>query len=467
MLRYILKRILVFIPTLFAISLLAFWLSKVAPGDPVMSCNPIDEAGFEMTRALYQEMYEDMGLDKPLFYFNFTTASYPDTFYRVSGRYHQQALAKLIDQYGNWPLIQEYNNALESFTHSLEQLPETIDRNTRTALRRPTLLLFETYDDPKITNLLGQIQQKANNPKDSILYSLIADEALTLTDSYAAVKARPNQLRQYLPRLSWQGFDNQYHLWITNFLKGDFGKSCRGGRPVWNRIKTPLFWTIITSVLAILLIYFLAVPLGVFSAAKKDSVRDRFITTLLFVLYSLPTFWIATMLLVFFTTPEYGMDWFEGAGLGRLSSDAPFWSRFWETARHLFLPVLCLTYPSLAFVSRQMRGGMLEVLNQDFIRTAKAKGVHKQRVIWKHAFRNALFPLLTLFAAVFPAVVTGSVVIEVIFNIPGMGREVVSAIFAKDWPVLYTIVMLVAILTMIGNLVVDILYAVVDPRVRF
>jgi peptide/nickel transport system permease protein len=467
MLGYILRRILIFIPTLIAISLLAFWLSKVAPGDPVLSCNLAAESEFEITRELYQEMYEDMGLQKPLFYLSFTTAAYPDTFYRIPGRYHQEALAKLIDQYGNWPTIQHYDQALESFNRIIENLPKDTDRNTRIQLRRPSSLLFEAYEDTKISNFLKQIQTTVHSTQDTILHSLVADAAQNLSDSYAAVKSQTSPLRGFLPRISWNGFDNQYHHWITNFLQGDFGISCRGGRPVLQRIRTPIFWTIIMSVLSILLTYILAIPLGVFSAEKRSTWRDRLITTFLFVLYSLPTFWIATMLLVFFTTPEYGMDWFEGAGLGRLDSDAPFWARFWETAQHLILPVLCLTYPSLAFVSRQMRGGMLEVLNQDFIRTARAKGVAEHRVIWHHAFRNALFPLLTLFAAVFPAVVTGSVVIEVIFNIPGMGREVVDAIFAKDWPVLYSILMIVAILTMLGNLIVDILYAAVDPRVKF
>lgn len=467
MLRYILKRLLIFIPTLFAISLLAFGLSKVAPGDPVLSCNFASESEFDISRALYQEMYEDMGLQKPLFYFTWTTAAYPDTFYRIPGRYHQEALSKLVDQYGNWPLIEDYNQALERFSRIIESLPASINRNTRIKLSRPTSLLYETYEDPKITSFLEQIQNVVNHSSDSILYSLVTNDAQNLTLRYAAVKAQPNRLRRFLPKINWNGFDNQYHHWITNFLQGDFGVSCRGGRPVLQRIKTPIFWTIIMSVLSILLTFVLSVPLGVFSAARPGNWRDRLITTLLFVLYSLPTFWIATMLLVFFTTSEYGMDWFEGAGLGNLPSSAPFWARFWETTQHLFLPVLCLTYPSLAFVSRQMRGGMLEVLNQDFIRTARAKGVSEKRVIWRHAFRNALFPLLTLFASVFPAVVTGSVVIEVIFNIPGMGREVVNAIFAKDWPVLYTILMIVAILTMLGNLIVDILYAWVDPRVKY
>ena len=133
---------------------------------------------------------------------------------------------------------------------------------------------------------------------------------------------------------------------------------------------------------------------------------DKVTTVTLFILYSLPTFWIGTLLVVFFTNPEYGMDWFCGIGLGNAPSNAPFWTRFWETACHLVLPVFCLTYASLAFISRQMRGSMLNTIQQDYIRTAKAKGLNNHNIIWKHAFRNALFPLITMVALVLPATIS-------------------------------------------------------------
>ncbi len=185
------------------------------------------------------------------------------------------------------------------------------------------------------------------------------------------------------------------------------------------------------------------------------------------MLYSLPVFWIATLLQVFFTTPEYGMDWFPTAGLSELPPTAPFWERLLDQTAHIFLPVVCLTYGSLAFISRQMRGGMLQVLDQDYIRTARAKGLPERRVIWRHAFRNALFPIITLIGSVFPSILAGSVVIEVIFGIPGMGKLTVDAIFARDWPVVFAVLMMASVLTVAGLLVSDMLYAWADPRVRF
>lgn len=467
MLKYIFKRILIFLPTLFAISLIAFYLGKVAPGDPVESRYPSGEATMEITGEAYQEIYEQLGLDRPIFYFSLSSVAYPDTMSRIPGRYRQEALANLIDQYGNWEQIQTYSQQVQDFSNRLLELPDAVDRDKAIEIRLSSNALLEAYKDPKIKSHLQKLQKLILTAEDSILQASLGVNTKALVDTYEAVQTKATPYKIFIPSIKWQGFDNQYHDWVTSFFQGDFGLSYRTRQPVLDRLKTPIFWTLMINLIVIALVYILAVPIGVFSAVRKDSRSDKLISTGLFFLYSLPSFWIGTMLLVFFTNPEYGMDWFEGAGVGNLPSDAPFWSRFFETAAHLILPVFCLTYGSLAFVSRQMRGGMLEVLNQDYIRTARAKGLKNQRVIWKHAFRNALFPLITIFALVFPAAVTGSVVIETIFNIPGMGRELIDSIRAKDWPVLYTILMLVSVLTMLGNLIADLLYALVDPRVKF
>ena len=173
------------------------------------------------------------------------------------------------------------------------------------------------------------------------------------------------------------------------------------------------------------------------------------------------------MLLLVFGTPDYGLQLFSILELTNLSSTASFGERFWTTARYMILPVFCLAYSSIAIITLQMRGGMVEVLQMDYIRTAYAKGMPKRKVIWKHAFRNALFPVITILGGLFPAIITGAVIIENIFNIPGMGQLMVTSIFEKDWPVVYVIMILSAILTMVGILLADILYALADPRVRF
>ena len=195
--------------------------------------------------------------------------------------------------------------------------------------------------------------------------------------------------------------------------------------------------------------------------------RDKLSSNFLFLLYSLPSFWLASLLVVFLTTATYGAhyDWFPTQGLP--DSNVFSWSLLGQYLYHLFLPIFAVTYGSFAYLSRQMRSAMLQVLAQDYIRTARAKGLRRQEVYWAHAFRNALFPLITLFSAVFPRALAGAIAIELIFDINGMGLLVIDAIRAYDWPLVFGVTLMAALLTILGNLVADLLYAWVDPRIKY
>ncbi|MCO6491344.1 MAG: ABC transporter permease [Phaeodactylibacter sp.] len=468
MVQYLIKRMLIFIPTLLVISLLAFGLSKIAPGDPVemklRGFGP-DQQNPANAERVYRETADFLGLDKPVFYIGLSPAAYPDTLYNILRRDHRENLSKLVAQYGAWPPISDYYHRLLRMNYVLQDVGRQEEGNAFRSVRSSLQQLFLAHSDSRITSLLEEAETLAL--QDSSLQAALLPPIRELKSSYQAIKdnARPELL--YLPDIKWYGPDNQYHNWLMGFLQLDFGISYYDSRPVADKMKDALFWTILINGMAILVAYLLSIPLGVFSAVWKDSFFDRSTTLILFILYSLPSFWIGTMLLVFFTTPEYGMDWFPSIGLGNLPPEAPFWGRFWERASHMGLPVFCLAYGALAFISRQMRGGMLNVIGQDYIRTAWAKGLSGRAVIWRHAFRNALFPIITLFANIFPAVFAGSVAIEVIFNIPGMGKLTIDAILQRDWPVVYTVLMLSAILTMAGILIADVLYAWADPRVSY
>ncbi|MGH2575534.1 MAG: ABC transporter permease, partial [Ignavibacteria bacterium] len=171
--------------------------------------------------------------------------------------------------------------------------------------------------------------------------------------------------------------------------------------------------------------------------------------------------------IVFLANVEY-LKIFPTSGLTTLGSDNwGFFSRAWDRIWHLILPIACFTYPAFAFLSRQMRGSMLEVIRQDYIRTARAKGLKEKTVVLKHALRNSLIPIITLFGSVFPALVGGSVIIETIFSIPGIGQLTFQALVARDYPLIMAGLVISAVMTVVGLLVVDILYAVVDPRIAF
>ena len=469
MLTFIFKRFLLFIPTLLIISLIAFGLSRVPAGDPVDNCfDPSGEIdskySYEYAEKAYKKRAQDLGMHLPAFYCSFTAQAYPDTLYKIARKSKRETAEKLIAQYGNWTEIETYFNQIKTTEIALLSTPYPTDENNKIQAFRELRQLPLAYKNNNIKGRLDGLQKAIR--QDSVLNSKAGKDVEDLVANFAAVEANATTRKLYLPDFKWYGFDNQFHNWITDFFRGDFGISCVDKRPVADKMSEAIFWTLLMNICAIILGYLIAIPLGVQSAVKRGSRFDKVVSIGLFILYSLPVFWIGTVCLMFFATPEYGMQIFPGVGLGDSGAGAPFWTRFWERASHLVLPILCLAYPSFAFLSRQMRGGMTDVLKKDFIRTARAKGLSENQVIRKHAFRNSLFPIITLLASVFPRIMGGTLILEIIFNIPGMGKLAFDSIISQDWNVVFTVLMLSAVLTMIGILVADILYAWADPRVR-
>jgi len=259
----------------------------------------------------------------------------------------------------------------------------------------------------------------------------------------------------------------QYFIWLGNMATGDFGNSFVDNRPVMSKISERIPITASISAVIIVLAYLIAIPIGIYSAARQYSFMDRLSTFILFVLYSLPSFWIATMAIIFLANVEY-IKIFPTSGLTTLGSDNwGLFEKMWDRVYHLFLPIICSALASFAFLSRQMRGSMLEVIRQDYIRTARAKGLTEKTVIMKHALRNSLIPIITLLGGILPGLISGSVIVETIFSIPGVGQLAFQALISRDYPLIMAELVLSAVLTMLGLLLVDIMYAFVDPRIAF
>jgi peptide/nickel transport system permease protein len=470
MFKYILKRLLIFIPTLIAISLLTFAISINAPGDAVetMLNQNFGGNGRSAEKLANEKTYNtkrhELGFDLPLFYFSLTNTTYPDTLHKIQKKTHRETLQRLSYEYGKWVNVSAYYHTLRKFENKLYEIE--INEETSQDLRKlkdAVNVLYINYKADKVNSTVEDIEFNVFNNKE--IKKFCAKDYAEFNISYKHMLIDKNSINRYIPVIYWYGLENQYHRWIWNFIKGDFGKSFEDKRPVSLKIYDALKWSMILSILSIIIAYIVAIPLGVRSAVDKGKWTEKLITTGLFLLYSLPNFWVATMLIQFLGGG--GLDWFPTFGLGSLPKDAPYWDRFFDTAYHLILPLLCLTYASFAFISRQMRSGMLNVLEMDFIRTAKAKGLKQKVVVWKHAFRNSLIPIITLFATIFPLAISGSFIIEIIFSIPGMGQLTLKAIFARDYPIVFTVLMFTAILTLLGNLIADILYAYIDPRISF
>jgi peptide/nickel transport system permease protein len=257
----------------------------------------------------------------------------------------------------------------------------------------------------------------------------------------------------------------QYVLWLKRLVTFDFGTSYKDHRNVLEKIAERLPVSLQLSLTSIFLVYLIAIPIGVYSSTHQHSLSDNVITVSLFILYSLPNFWVATLFIMFLG----GGDFLNVFPIYGLMSDnyeqLTFWGRLGDRLWHLVLPITCLTYGGLASISRFGRVGMLEAIRQDYVRTARAKGLSEKVVIFKHAFRNSIIPIVTLLAALLPAMLGGSVIIESIFSIPGMGQLAFESILSRDYPVIMGITTISALLTLIGILLADVCYALVDPRI--
>ena len=259
----------------------------------------------------------------------------------------------------------------------------------------------------------------------------------------------------------------QFGRWVKQVATLDFGKSYRDQRRVTDKIADALPITLTLNVLTILIIYVVSIPMGTLAAVRPRGLFDRLSSLAMFVLYSLPSFWVAMMLIVLLGSGDY-LNWFPITGFVSVGAEAlPWYGWVGNVAWHLVLPVVCLTYGGFAFLSRFARASLLEVIRQDYMRTARAKGLSEWAVVLRHGMRNALIPLITLMGTLLPALLGGSVIIEQIFSIPGMGRLGFESVLARDYPVVMAIATISAFLTLVSILITDILYVVVDPRITF
>lgn len=258
----------------------------------------------------------------------------------------------------------------------------------------------------------------------------------------------------------------QYLLWVKRVMTFDFGSSYKDHRPVLDKIAERLPITLQINIISIFLVYLIAIPFGIYSATHPESFWDRLLTLGFFFLYSLPSFWVAVLLIMFLGGGDF-WDVFPVYGVSSIGAETwPWWSWLPDRLWHLVLPVACLTYGGLAYLSRLARAELLEVIREDYVRTARSKGLSERVVILKHALRNALLPIVTLLAFLLPAMFGGSVIIESIFSIPGMGQLGFEAVLSRDYPVIMAITTISALLTLIGLLLSDILYALLDPRIK-
>ncbi len=290
-------------------------------------------------------------------------------------------------------------------------------------------------------------------------------------DPFRQLMRNPHIRPEDVARLRHQwGFDQPVYIrffkWFWSMLKGDWGYSIfAGGKPVMDLVKIAIGWTLKFTIASFILAFIVAVPIGIYSALHQYTFFDYVFTGFAFFGMSMPTFWFAFVLLMIFGVK---LHWLPIGGVMTPGMEyAPFFARLLDQLKYFILPVVVLSLYSMGSWMRYARSSMLEVIRQDYVRTARAKGLPERVVIYRHALRNALIPIVTLLGLALPSLISGAMITETVFSIPGMGRLTLQAMLNNDYPLAMVCLLLQSYLLIFGNLVADIIYAVVDPRIKY
>jgi ABC-type dipeptide/oligopeptide/nickel transport system permease component len=495
MLSYVIKRVLLMIPTFLGVSVVIWLVMTFAPGEPASGDSQggfgadISEGSQDRDRTnLNQRLFrQQFALDRPRLLNTWTGLDADDVKTELQVLLDRDEEARKPEPRLDIARIRKATRRLDDWgTYSIPPLLEVLKtadgpmqdlaltrlkyaayqfKPIRAAGRKATLeerendrrILRENraLDSPKFT------WEKGAGPKRRA-------EVIESWDAWFAAqqeKGRWSYRDSFFERAWLLASDTQFGKYWSNLASLDFGKSFDTKEPVLGLIISKLKYSLSLALPAFLLAWIIAVFLGVISAAKHNSVLDQTTGVILFMAYSIPSFLMATVLVKWLAVE---WKWFPTSRFeDAMASEMNTWDHFLDILYHLALPLFCYTYGSVAYISRQARSGMLEVMQSDFIRTARAKGVPERTVLWKHGVRNGMMPLLTMLGTALPILIAGSVVIEYIFQIPGFGQLMINSIVKRDYNVVMGISLISSLLTLIGLHITDIMYAAVDPRVSF
>jgi peptide/nickel transport system permease protein len=480
------------IPTTLGVALVVFCLYHAAPGDPatvMMGGGSAQMGTGSDTETKIKEFRRKHGLDRSLPVqfldyigpFNLSHDGHP---WFTSPRTERETNEVTLSDGGTW---------IEGKPQQIEYLPGT-ENEQRDALDvQVQALLDDSGDETSWTPAAEALVAAGDEGLPALLTALytLQDELDTrgatidrvtgaLAESAGSVPAVPDELLAARGRAAimraWFGWyytdgggdrvrNSGEDSW-GGLLCFELGNEMQAKTPVapelWKRLKV----TVPLSLVSVFLSYLIALPLGIFSVRRQGTKVDGVMTIGLFVLYSVPTFWAGLMLILVFG--KTGLDWLQTLGLHDKDADSFGAFRYaWDTLLHAVLPIATLTYASLAYLSRQMRAGMLEVIRADFIRTARAKGLSERVVVYKHALRNSMIPVLTLLASILPILIGGSIIVEKVFDIPGMGKYAFEGLLRRDFRIVMPTTLFVGVMTQFGILLSDITYSLVDPRIRY
>ncbi len=479
MLQYTIKRLLLVIPTFFTISLLIFLVLNIAPGRPGATGGAGQgEQQNQEQKESYRIFKEQFNLDKPILLnsrFSLTREEVRELLV-VGNNLSGEQLAK--DRIKANDALDDYREYL--VRHLMDLLDDEDPEIRRLASNQLIVAGQRRFANDRRGNAeeiaaAKKANREVSAENQSVKAWYLPPDATSeqLAATVEQWKGWYDQDRQ--ERYTFDGgekawiffFDTRFAKYWNNLVHLDFGVSTVDRRPVFETLIGKLKYSLSLTITAVLLAYMIAVPIGIFSAVRQGTRIDMVITVILFVMYSLPTFFTGTVLLRLFTEGD-PVAWFPTGDFQTMTRDPmTTWQLTKDIIWHLVLPIATYTSVALATLSRYARTGVIDVIRADYIRTARAKGLSEPVVIIKHAVRNGMIPILTLLGGLLPALVAGSVVIEVVFNIPGMGQYIYNSINLRDYNAVMAVLLASSFLSLIGILLSDLSYAFVDPRISF
>lgn len=294
------------------------------------------------------------------------------------------------------------------------------------------------------------------------------NQIIPISKRKEAIQAYHKEYGFELPRIQWNGSNNQFHHWFISFCKGDWGVSIIDQKSVSLKVVKAIKWTFFLLFISLIIAILISIPLGYWLSKPQENMKKKWVEKISFLFFAIPLFWLCTLAVVFLTTDQYGSwtHWFPSIGIDPAFQRLGFWEGIGKYGYKLVLPAICWTLHSMAYMSTQLKVSMKNQLSMDYLTTAYAKGLSYSQGAKKHAFKNAMIPMVTLIMGSIPGAMAGSIIIENIFNIPGMGRLLINGIYESDWNVVMAIVMITALITMISYLIADILYAYLNPKIK-
>jgi len=447
--RLILNRLLISVPLLLAISFTAFILRDFMETDAFDPLQESQNLPVSLRRSEIIQRARAESRDLPLFYFSIRPWSYPDTLFRFVIKSEKKRIKRFLHQGVPWPSVHAY---------------VTLEREMveKAAHRLDKLLVEELSRLDDLNAMSAKLDAMTDSTRAGVLWG-------KLKSSLHEMQKSRKWFPLFVPVPGWHGSHNRFHIWLNQIMRGDWGVSRSDYRPAWVKIREAVSWTLSINLVSLLVVYLLSLFLGEWLFRRKEQHKGKIIESVLFFLYSIPRFFLALLLILAFAsdTLSPALHIFPSPGFFDSNPEASLleqWSRY---GAQLVLPVICLVLPSLAYLTRIYSIRLRDEKNKPYAFMAWSKGDAEDFITRRHLRRNALLPLIALLGMEIPALFGGSVVIEVLFNIPGMGRLMLQSILIQDWLIVFNILLLIGTFTILGKLLADLLYGFTDPRIRW